>query len=258
MSRRIAPAAPPALSPINQPLDDWASLDEAPFYCFSQRYIHSDKRWKEAFVQEFLKIKKSKLIAQDPEFAAASRSEWVINKKRRPFSVELQAMGVSSFIMPVGAYVCVTGSAPGTFLLTIRWGPNLHNAADWDAFPSPYQVGALEHRKVLCDLVSTWLYNFKRALKLGSAVIMARKGSVLAQFEQITWDQWQFFNLDDPIESQMTAWYDPRDHKVPLTATGPSGERLYGIYVAPGHIGAESEADRPEAMAIAIAARLSR
>ncbi len=245
MSRRISKEVDSALSPINQALDDWAPLHEAPFYCFSQGFLRSDKRWKEALAQEIQKIRQSDFIGQDPEFAGASHLEWVVIQKRASFCVELQAMGVSSLIMPAGTFV--SGQSAARFLFPISWGPSLEKDPEWADVPPHCQVGARLHRTILGCLFSHWRLEFAWTLKRGRALIMARKGSVLAQFQQICWDQWQFFKLDDPIERQCAArWYDPRDHHAPLTATGPSGERLYCIYVAPGRVSAESEDGRPE------------
>ena len=79
---------------------------------------------------------------------------------------------------------------------------------------------------------------------------MARKNSVLAPFERVTRDQWQFFRLDNPSEEPPEKWHDPRapvglrDSPSPCTATGPTGERLFAIYVAPGisqNVGLASE-----------------
>jgi len=74
---------------------------------------------------------------------------------------------------------------------------------------------------------------------------MARKNSVLAPFEHVTWDQWQYFTLHNDEENDnslpvKTVWHDPRDpyrsaaRTSPSTATGPTGEHLYAIHLAPG------------------------
>ena len=74
-------------------------------------------------------------------------------------------------------------------------------------------------------------------------LIVARKHSILAPFERITWNQWQHFQLDEnPSQPQPRAsdWGDPRGSycwhvaDVPWTATGPAGEKLYDIQIAPG------------------------
>jgi hypothetical protein len=240
MSRGNSKKVDSALSP----LDDWAPLHEAPFYCFSQGFIRSDEKWKEAVAQEIQKI--CDFIRQDPEFASASDSEWAVDQKGEPFSVELQAMGLSSFIAPYGVFVHGGSEASG-FTVPISWGPSLDKEAGWADIPPSDQVAARLHRQVLHRLFLMWRYEFRSTLRNGRALIMARRSSVLAQFEQIGWDQWQFFKLDDPIAQQLGApWYDPREHDVLLSATGPSGERLYGIYVAPGRVNAESEGHRPE------------
>jgi hypothetical protein len=72
----------------------------------------------------------------------------------------------------------------------------------------------------------------------GAANIMARKNTVLAPFERISWDQWRYFELDDELgmhRLQDQRWGDPRSvSSTGWTATGPAGEKLYEIHIAPG------------------------
>jgi len=109
----------------------------------------------------------------------------------------------------------------------------------WDReVASKERTEAEWHRWLLQVLVRRWSSNFLEVVRSGEAHIMARSNSILSPFRRITWDQWQFFRVDDPPLPTHTVWHDVRESiwssEVPSTATGPAGERLYSIYVAPG------------------------
>src|SRR5215208_665690 len=109
----------------------------------------------------------------------------------------------------------------------------------WRAVEPPDQRGAVWHWRLLSHLFISWRLEFVEALRSGAAYLMARKSSVLAPYERIAWDQWQFFTLDDDVpQSTSKVWHDPREpfwsRILPSSATAGGGERLYSIYVAPG------------------------
>jgi hypothetical protein len=83
----------------------------------------------------------------------------------------------------------------------------------------------------------SWERNFAQAIESGAAHIMARKGSVLAPFERVTWNQWQYFQVS-PVPRKKGKWGDPAipdwsRHNLISTALGPTDERLYEIHIAP-------------------------
>ena len=121
------------------------------------------------------------------------------------------------------------------------------NAPDWNAGSGIYLISldqkvALQwHRRLLRYLFSSWEGNFARVIEPGTAHIMARKHSILAPFERITWNQWQYFRLDEHEEllPKDIKWGDPRSRDwwselMLWAATGPGGEKLYEIHIAPG------------------------
>jgi hypothetical protein len=154
-------------------------------------------------------------------------------------------MGIATDISPGSIYVYPDQEE------WYRWtvegsSAEILNHPEWDQIPPDERLAAQWHRRLLADLFYSWHSNFVEAVRTGAAHIMARKKSVLAPFERVTWDQWQFFRLDevddrppaemyDPLNGS-GRWHDPRGWSghAPSTATGPSGERLYSIYVAPG------------------------
>jgi hypothetical protein len=97
-------------------------------------------------------------------------------------------------------------------------------AADW-------------HRGLASHFYFNLEVGLERAIASGAAHIMARKNSPLAPFDRVFSDQWHFFSLDkDKAGFSFAGAYSPN------SATGPQGEKLYAIHVAPG----EHSSDDPK------------
>jgi hypothetical protein len=94
------------------------------------------------------------------------------------------------------------------------------------------------HFWVLRQMSEDWKFQFVNALLGGRIQIMARKNSIFAPFEPVALDQWKFFRLNEPSEKSKENWIGPQNVNSSAlsecTATGPAGERLFAIYVAPG------------------------
>jgi hypothetical protein len=95
------------------------------------------------------------------------------------------------------------------------------------------------HFRVLKLALNLTQSDFEAALRLGRAVIMARKHSPLAPFEPILPDQWSCFVMDEPVRDGFRrggVWWSrlssPSERI--CTASGPGGEKLYSVCVAPG------------------------
>jgi hypothetical protein len=118
---------------------------------------------------------------------------------------------------------------------------------------------AARHSRVLSRVDRSLLVNFREGVSSGALYIMARKNTVLAPFERVTWDQWQYFKLDEngwhlPL---VPTWIDPRRRGYAdwgfnsvgrCSATGPKDDRLFAIHVAPGlrRMGGDSPAVKCE------------
>jgi hypothetical protein len=89
-------------------------------------------------------------------------------------------------------------------------------AADW-------------HRRLASHFYFNVQVVLERAIASGAAHIMARKNSPLAPFDRVFRDQWHFFILDKD-----KAGFSFAGEYIPNSATGPQGEKLYAIHVAPG------------------------
>ena len=240
-SREISGHAP-VTAIIHEPQRDWAPLLRAPYFCVSDGFITSAERWKRALQTEVQRpslFRVGPLKADYPELIGASPPEWSFLSPKTEMLVWIEAMGITTAIHPGHVYVY----AGGHIFDLDRWiigGGSIAVLEDptWDEISPDERIAAQWHRRLLDHLFCAWRSNFVRVARSGAAHIMARKNSVLAPFERVAWDQWQFFRLDecDDHPPVPMVWHDPRDWaaRLPSTATGPTGERLYSIYVAPG------------------------
>jgi hypothetical protein len=110
----------------------------------------------------------------------------------------------------------------------------------WVEILPEQSAAAARHRELAEEIFGHFRYYFVLCLATGRAHIIARKNTLLAPFERVTWDQWQYFKLDPHPDDE--PWrertetdfcHTPYDD-LPSTATGSSGEKLYSIHVVPG------------------------
>ena len=157
-----------------------------------------------------------------------------------------------------GKYGC------GKILILVGGDPDdLLSDEVWKEFLPGQKSAARWLKYVLREVLNSLREDFREALITGSAHIMARESTVLAPFERVAPDQWQYFKLDEPgaavtswemqysdfikPDPLILPWFDPRKCGWELsTATGPSGEKLYAIHVAPGVHRIESGPTTPE------------
>jgi hypothetical protein len=245
-------AAPPAAT--HEPKANWVPLWRAPFYCFSNRYIDSPELWADAFNAEIQRRTFQPHVRAPnpnyPELVTASPPEWSWRISKTKMQASISAAGIKTVISP--GSVCVHPEGP---ISLDRWliggcSDKVLEDSEWDEIPPDERIAALWHKELLDCLFDTLHSSFVNAVESGAAQIMARKNSVLASFERVTWEQWQFFRLDEiedpPPAEKLKIWYDPRPFwfertkRFTCTATSPAGERLYTIYIAPGVVGTES------------------
>jgi hypothetical protein len=219
--------------PIKEPLLDWKPLTTAQFYCFSNRYIPSDKEWQQALKNEILEISRTDRLLSTPRLAPqGAPPTWEFEEQR--FGLIVRGMEVESFILPGLVFVSAHSRLPEDWLVGLFGYEHPDNDSYWANVPSHRQVAAKWHRSMLVCLFWTWRSSFENALARGSAMLMARKDSVLAPFERVAWDQWQYFRIEDQDKRAVKRWYDPKAGGLPTYAVGPARERLYSIHVAPG------------------------
>jgi hypothetical protein len=184
--------------------------------------------------------------------------EWSFHRATKAPGAWIVAMNVQTSIEP--GDINITPPLPGEegMFTFDRWDTNrwriaghsnkILNLSEWRAsrtvwgheISSDEQIALQWHRWLLEGIFSSWERSFAETVKTGTTQIMARKQSVLAPFERITWNQWQCFRMDElpamPLP-RASNWGDPRAicyPDLPWTATGPSGEKLYEIHIAPG------------------------
>ena len=244
---------------IFEPKGDWVPLASAPFRYNSRGYIRSAEKWGENLGMK-VKHLVSSISSQDEvpiqEYSFRSKN-WDVRIEAKGITTGFNAIWASAFIH-CGDWRRLVVGDPDEIL----------SSKVWKEFPPQQKSAAQWHRSLLKTLFSSLRRDFGEALNAGAAHVMARKNTVLAPFERVAWDQWQYFKLDDPeptaptwelqyIEGARPApsplrWSDPRDcgwgpkHYTPSTATGPNGEKLYAIHVAPGVDRGESDEPSPE------------
>jgi hypothetical protein len=268
-SERLAPSSA-AAEAINQPRPDWVAPWEAPFYCFSNGYMHSPREWADALKAEAQKIIQSDIfvdalqteiqkLLEAESIEAVGRpeveKEWSFAETADVLEARITAMDLTTRIAPGYVYVVPINSDP-SFDYWLAGGSSdeiLDDRAWNEEFAHAdvsldRKIAAQWHRRLLRFLFSSWKWSFAEAIKTGSAHIMARKHSILAPFERITWNQWQYFRLEGkipPAPPQNPKWGDPRPlyrahQDLPWTAVGPADETLYDIHIAPGENKARS------------------
>jgi len=250
-SKRAAPKA----QIVNEPKPDWSHPWEAPFYCFSGNYIHSVEGWTgalQAKVQKIIERADALPSRSDPKLIG----KWWFGCATNLSRAWITAMGIQTIIEPSFLAVMPWAGDPADLSkpdlkgwLINGYGKEILEDRVWEDLFGVFKIGPDQksavqwHKWLLHHLFWSWESDFDAAVKLGAAHIMARKQSVYAPFERITSNQWQYFQLDEyPSQPQprTSRWGDPRgplckhEADVPWTATGPAGEKLYEIYIAPG------------------------
>ena len=234
-----APAPSPAV--VNEPQADWKPLLIAPLYYSSSGYIRTPEAW-----QQHLRT----LVGH-----SSSAAEWsleVVGLEQELWWVSIMAMGMTTNIHSEGTVVVRTDD--GSSAVHGRASAILDK--DWSSFPSELQKNTDWHKSALGQFLYMSQVDFVEALIAGAARIMARKNTVFAPFEHVTWDQWQYFELDEEGTRASRcddAWHDPRPGVLSSSsdelssATGPTGEKLFAIHIAPGVAGPAAESDDVDA-----------
>jgi len=228
-----------AAGPVfDEPQDDWLPLRIAPFYFTPNGGMLCASRWALGIRTEvegiIARLNCLELNASD--FRVSSSSD-------RPL-VSIHAWGITTTIGP--GWIKVGPDGDFRFQISGSAREILSNVY-WQHFPENMQAGADEHRHLLGQLFYLQGSSLAKAIMSNDVWIMARRNSVFAPFERITGDQWQFFSSDSEDDNHPAMnWFDPQEPRLtaPMaTATCPTGERLYAIYVAPR---AKSEVNTPE------------
>jgi hypothetical protein len=242
--------APRTELPINEPLPDWMPLWSAPFFCLSRGVVHTWETWTEAFCEEArhltTMLHRGRQI--DPRLIARvfEWPKWSIRAER--WSVRLDAMEIATEVFPGNVYVFPTTGVRYAWSLSNQ-ETDILSSPKWDRhIYGSDRDAAFFHKVLLGDLLPRLTTNFAYAVESGALRIMARPRSVLAPFERIAWDQWQFFALENEAIEEVKQ-FDWRPHllvrtDLPSTAVTLNGERIYSIHVAPGDPASQSAEEK--------------
>ena len=235
--------APDFAPTYNEPQPDWVPIDRAMFYFSGNTFSTSEEECADSLIAALKDVTDNSSLDFDDAFIPANTYTILRDGNR----IELQTKEVSTEISPFKGHVSVVSK---DFWRQDGWGFTItgtrrlkqmlavsKEASVWnEEVPDEEMLEADKHKFVLQKLYHRWQTNFLTAIGSGAARIMARP-SILSPFQVIAWDQWQFFGLE--VETHRFADFQWRS-----TATAPSGEKLFSIYVAPGErIRQEGEPD---------------
>jgi hypothetical protein len=228
----LGESIPPAdaSSLINQPLRDWIPFWQAPYFCTRDGRMHVTRAgWTRASELQVRKdIDFMRDSPPDPDFSTTRPCpQWDVRKNEQNFRLTVSALGVHAWISP-GTIFAGTDNDQWSAEWTLASGDcnDFLRSEDWNDIPETQRHTAEWLRRLLKNIFRGWEWGFRDALRSGAARLMATKNSVLQPFEQIVWDQWIFFKLDDPQQNlpdygnRLLKWYGA--HKWEYSVWGKS------------------------------------
>jgi hypothetical protein len=242
---------------VNEPRESWVPIQLAPFCCAGDVFHDTIDSWQEAVAAEVERI------AEISSQYEVSPPDWRVGYLNG--TVWLDAYGISTRIS--APHLRLEHSVFATNIIEVfpaecseenrrsyHWNIFLDGFREayvglgilkWDEeVPEKQRVAAEWHRGVLESLLFVCKEDFLSALRAGEIQIVARKNSVLAPFEAVSWDQWQFFELRERPVPEPNDLRDNPWHQL-SNAVGPNGESLYSIHVVAGKQ-AKARAKMPE------------
>jgi len=209
--------AAPATAGPNLPCNDWVPVRKA--NCPGNIFTADHREWITA---------------------AAIDAGWAVTNRKLNWEIEqfkvcliIRCGDLEATLYPDGSYIMDLSNSNWS-----AYGLELGDFNETTVPPPEWAPPLQEMKKLVHDLFTKWKINAEHMFRLGKVHMMARKNSVFSAFERITWDQWQLFTLDekiDPVENWLDHCHNKqRRERLPATATGPCGERLFSIYIAPG------------------------
>ncbi len=239
----------PDSSGCHEPGGNWIPLDHALWFCSSDGLI-PQARWIDHQIAR-LKVLSAQLMRHPhpPNLRIGSSPEpnWNFCKNDHGM-LSIRAGGVETLISRSGSIFVLPGEffefkepAWSIHIVGLKWLHLVFDDQEWEnEVLESWRASAEWHRWLLMKLIENWRDNFVAAVYTDAIQIMARK-DLLAPFERIAWDQWQFFAVDryeDSLAQRKGRSIELRGSILgeapPTAATGPTGEKLYSIYVAPG------------------------
>jgi hypothetical protein len=227
-------AAVPAPT-INEPGPDWVPLARALFYYGDAGYLRSPEELERELRVTITRRAQGEtewvLEVSQSRIASIKALGWIlrINCQDAAFwleSPEQKFYGLENSVHHLGP------SSPQEFFTA---------SSGWNTLSAEQEPAVGWHRNLTGSITKEFSWKLQRCLRLGAAHLMARKNTILAPFERITWEQWQYFKLTpekkelaSPYESVRDFSHDYDSRDLSSSAKGPAGETLYSIHVAPG------------------------
>jgi hypothetical protein len=236
---------------------DWVPLMLAPFRWTGRGYISSMADWPDAVRDEIENGWAYSKLKQSVRFKRINDSQHFVEGIEGD-GLSVIAMGITVDLIPGWVFVqptCrednlavaedddgeVAGNGGPINTEQVDWVPfggyadRILEDLNWDTlYESPeWSLAARCHRECLKNIFFCWRFHFGEALRSGAAQILARKNSVLAPFERITLNQWEYFSVMPPRLGYHDFWHGGSQDPILSTAVGPGDVTLYEIYVAP-------------------------
>jgi len=222
---------------LQEPGSDWAPLTRAALCYGARGYLRSAEEWAQN-----LRGKLFPICSGEGSFKRFEKSR----------TAEISYGGLSFYICAENSIVGVRrdGSEWSDAPLFIGTAEDFLSNRKWVEY-HPEITSADRAYRTIAGVLTSFNLDCMQAIEVGAAVIMARKSTVLAPFERITLDQWRYFKLDDPPEwdtrmGSRALWHNYHPRPNFNVATGPAGEKLFAIHLAPGTPQQESETRESE------------
>jgi hypothetical protein len=229
------------LRSIDEPQPEWIPLSKAPFFCFPGGMVRSREQWQDKVIETAQQL----ALCSDVKADEVILEPWGFDTPEN-WSIAVTYGEITSVLSLdwcfVFATICIN-STPAALVIVFGSFNTILELEEWSTetenLSEPLRKAINWHKeKLLRPLIESWYRNFALFIKSGSASIFARQNSVLTPFGRVTWDQWHFFRIDEHDPAFLKKWCYPwqqgKFDEQPCSATGPAGERLFAIYVAPG------------------------
>jgi hypothetical protein len=242
---------------IQEPGADWVPIERALFWYSRSGYIQSAAEWEKqlrAIVTSFIesgRLRDQTMLEMAIAAGIPEEQRCSLGSANMPSELFFEvSKWRQARIEASGWRLGIDGARAN---ITVR-GPDTCFGGSPSEFLTKYRAMTYEQRQgagTWLDVAESIIGHFRRSflhcLTRGAARIMARKNTVLAPFERVTWDQWTYFQLDEPKWTERERggndrflppdWfpsYKSRREDNFGTATGPAGEKLYAVHIAPG------------------------
>src|SRR5215211_521738 len=178
--------------PIFEPKADWLPLELAPLH-YVVGYTTSAKEWGDQLRKLVdLGVRLRRPQSEYSFEAAADKLETAEDRDRK--WAWTYACGITVSFDAHECIVCLEAMEYNVYIH--RHPEEFFEDEDWNKLSEPQRSW---FEKVVGFVIGRILGAFERSIRTGASHVMARKNTVLAPFERVYFDQWQYFSVDGPI-----------------------------------------------------------